>query len=329
MAVAYVQGLQGKDSRGGIVATLKHFAAHGASEGGRNRAPAHVLPRELREVHLFPFKAAIKIGRAGAVMNAYHALDGVPCAASKELLSEILRGEWGFDGVVISDFFSIRMLHTDQVVAEDRQKAGILALEAGLDVELPFVECYGENLIDAVKKGLVSEKRVDEAVRRHLRMRLRMGLFEDPFVAESNACDVFEIAEQRELAREVARQSIVLLKNEGQLLPLGRDVKKIALIGPSANSTRNLLGDYSYSAHVESPEDAVEIISILQEMQEAVGDSCEILYAPGWEILGSSTDGIVEAVQLAMEADVAIVVVGWYPRFSRLVQLGCLLPRSR
>ena len=252
MAVAYVKGLQGSDPKEGVLATLKHFVGHGAPEGGRNHSPVDVSERVLREVHMFPFEAAVRVAKAGSVMNAYHDIDGVPCAASRKLLTDILRGEWGFDGIVVSDYCSIRMLHTDHLVAEDLQQAGILAVEAGLDVELHFTECYGERLVDAVRKGLITEAAVDEAVRRHLRVKFLLGLFDDPFVDEERVAEAFESEEHRKLALEAARQSMVLLKNDNGLLPLSPKLKRIAVLGPSAHSTRNLLGDYAYSAHVES-----------------------------------------------------------------------------
>lgn len=179
-------------------------------------------------------------------------------------MTDILRGELGFDGIVVSDYNSIKMLHTEHRVAESKQHAGVLALEAGLDIELPKTDCYGE-LAAAVQSGQIAVEVIDQAVRRHLRLKFLLGLFENPYVREDHVIEVFETKEQRELARQLARESIVLLKNEGSLLPLDRsNLKSIALIGPSADSTRNMLGDYVYSAHVDSPEDAVPVVSIYE-----------------------------------------------------------------
>lgn len=161
MAVAYVKGLQGGDLREGVIATLKHFLGHGFPEGGLNHAPVNVSERELREMALFPYEAAIREGRAGSVMNAYHSIDGLPCGGSVEILTDLLRGELGFDGIVVSDYYSIGMLHREHRVAESLQMAGVIALEAGLDIELPETECYGERLVDAVQQGLISEATVD------------------------------------------------------------------------------------------------------------------------------------------------------------------------
>lgn len=153
MGVAYVKGLQGEDLKTGIIATVKHFAAHGFPEGGRNCAPVHVASREFREIFLFPFEAAVKLGGVFSLMNAYHEIDGVPCASSKMLLTDILRGEWGFKGFVVSDYFAVRMLENFHHTALDAKDAAIQALSAGIDVELPHADCYGSPLLEAVKKG--------------------------------------------------------------------------------------------------------------------------------------------------------------------------------
>lgn len=310
MVAAYVKGLQGNNLKEGIIATLKHFAGHGQPEGGRNHAPVNISPREFRETFLFPFEAGIRVAGAGSVMNAYHDIDGIPCAISRELLTDILRGEWGFDGIVVSDYWSIRMVYTDHKVAKDKQEAGIQALEAGLDIELPETECYGEKLIDAVHKGLISETVIDESVRRHLKAKFQLGLFEEPFVDTGKVIEVFETNEQRELAREAAVKSMVLLKNEDNLLPLDKNINSLAVIGPSADSTRNLLGDYAYSAHMETKEDAIPIVGILDGIKNKVSNETKIEYARGCNIMDPSKEKFAEAIEIAKNADVAIVVVG-------------------
>lgn len=198
IATAYIRGLQGDDLAKGIVATVKHFVAYPFSEGGRNCAPIHVGERELQDTFLYPFEVAIKEARAGSLMNAYHDLDGEPCAASRRLLTDILRGEWGFDGYVVSDYAAIDMLRGYHKVAASKKEAAIKALVAGIDVELPGVDCYGAPLIEAVREGLVSEELVDEAVRRHLRYKFKLGLFENPYVDEERVAELFETAGQRE-----------------------------------------------------------------------------------------------------------------------------------
>jgi len=324
MATNYIKGLhEGPDFTNSVFGTLKHFAGHGIAEGGRNHAPVYVTPRIFREVHLFPYEVAIKEANAKVVMNAYHDIDGVPCAASKELLTDVLRGELGFEGIVVSDYNSIKMLYTEHQVAESKQQAGILALEAGLDIELPKTDCYGELLVDAVKSGLISMETIDLAVRRHLELKFLLGLFDNPYVDEDKVIEVFETKEQRELARQIARESIVLLKNEGNLLPLDRTkLRSIALIGPSADNTRNMLGDYVYSAHVDSPEDAVPVVSILEGVKAKLGDQVCINYAQGCDIMGESTEGFAEAVAAAKQSDVAIVVVGGRSGLSGLINPG-------
>jgi len=324
MATHYIKGLQeGPDLTNSVLGTLKHFAGHGICEGGRNHAPVHIGQRNFRETHLFPYAAAIKEANVKSVMNAYHDLDGFPCAASKELLTDILRGELGFDGIVVSDYNSIKMLHTEHQVAESKQQAGVLALEAGLDIELPRTDCYGELLVEAARSGLISMETIDEAVRRHLQLKFLLGLFDNPYVNEKHVIEVFETKEQRELARQLARESIVLLRNNDNLLPLDRaKLKSIALIGPSADNTRNMLGDYVYSAHVDSLEDAVPVVSIYEGIKTKLGDTVDINYAKGCEIMDEDTSGFAEAITAAQNSDVAIVVVGGRSGLSGLVSPG-------
>lgn len=313
MVAAYVKGLQGNNLKEGIIATLKHFAGHSQPEGGRNKSPVNISPREFREIFLFPFEAGVRAAGAGSVMIAYHDIDGIPCAIYRELLTGILRGEWGFDGIVVADYGSIRMLYTDHKVAKDKQEAGVQALEAGLDIELPETECYGEKLIDAMHKGLISEAVIYESVKRHLKAKFRLGIFENPFVDTGKVIKIFETNEQRELAHEAAVKSMVLLKNEGNLLPLDKSINSLAVIGPSADSTRNLLGDYAYSTQVGVKEDAILIVSILDGIKNKVSNKTKIEYARGCDIMDSSKEGFAEAIEVARNADVAIVVVGGKP----------------
>lgn len=310
MADAYVRGLHGADLETGIAATLKHFAGHGVCEGGRNHAPVNLSEFELREQHLLPFEAVLKEQGVLSVMNAYHDWDGVPCAASRKLLTEILREQWGFQGVVVADYWSIPMLNTDHRVSPNEQISGVMALEAGLDIELPETQCYGEKLVEAVKEGLISEEVIDLSVERHLAVKFALGIFKKPIIPEVREAEQFETSTQRALAREAARRSMVLLKNEGNLLPLPKDLPSLAVIGPSAASTRNLLGDYAYSAHVNRAEDAVEVISVLEGIKSAVGETTEVIYAEGCTILGQDRSGIPEAVEAAEQADYVVLVVG-------------------
>jgi len=309
MAVAYISGLQGDDLRQGVIATAKHFAAHGWPEGGRNCAPVHLGPREFREIFLFPFEAAVRVARVQSIMNAYHDLDGIPCAASRELLTDILRGEWGFDGIVVSDYAAVHMLFNVHHVAANEKDAACQALYAGIDIELPDIQCYNR-LVEAVREGLISEALVDEAVRRVLTVKDRLGLFDNPFVDPDLAPSLFDCPEHRQLARLVAQKSIVLLKNEGNLLPLRKDLSSIAVIGPNANDPRNMLGDYAYMAHMNLSEPPIPIVTVLEGIKAKVSPNTKVLYAKGCEVFGGTTEGIPEAVEVAKQAEVVVLVVG-------------------
>lgn len=320
MATAYVKGLQGDSWKEGIIATVKHFTAYGISEGARNLGPAKVGERELREVFLFPFEVAIKEGNALSLMNAYHEIDGVPCASSKFLLTKILRWEWGFEGFVVSDYIAVRMLENFHKVARDAKEAAILALEAGIDIELPEVDCYGEPLIQAVKEGLISEEVINSAVERVLRAKFLLGLFEDTERDPKKVYEIFDAPKFRELAREVAKRSIVLLKNDGTL-PLSKDIKSIAVIGPNADNPRNLHGDYSYTAHIPSiaeafegvklSEDcAVRTVSILEGIRNKVSEGTQVYYAKGCDIISESKEGFNEAIEIAKKSEIIIAVMG-------------------
>jgi len=329
MGASYVKGLQGEDIRGGVIATLKHFVGYGLSEGGMNWAPSHIPPRMLREVFLYPFKEAIKEGGALSVMNSYQEIDGIPCGASEELLTDILRKEWGFEGIVVSDYVAIDMLQAYHQVASDKLGAARLALTAGIDVELPTYDCYAGPLKEQIENGRVSEELVDRAVSRILRLKVMLGLFENPYVEPEGTARVFDIPDQRELALEAARKSIVLLKNKDNILPLKKDIATIAVIGPNADSWRNLLGDYTYPAHVEfvtardsatgttrhdrddqADQTSVPVVSILEGIKAKVTANTKVLYAEGCEVNSASKDGFDEAVKAAQPADVAVVVVG-------------------
>ncbi len=329
LGVAYIKGLQGADLRHGVVATGKHFVGYGLSEGGMNWAPVHIPWRELHEVYLLPFEAAVREGKLASIMNGYHELDGIPCGASKELLTQILRDEWGFDGTVVSDYFAINMLSEYHHVAADKGEAAKIALDAGIDMDLPFTNAYGDPLRQAVQQGLVSEALIDRAVRRVLAQKFSLGLFENPYVDVEAVS--FDTPQQRQLAREIAKKSIVLLKNDGALLPLDKMLSSIAVIGPNADSIRNLFGDYSFPAHIEtliearnksnifqqplpddiqSPEDFISTCSILTAIRAKVNPDTQIHYARGCDVLDGATDGFAEAVEAAKQAQVAIVVVG-------------------
>ncbi|WP_265110786.1 glycoside hydrolase family 3 N-terminal domain-containing protein [Halosolutus halophilus] len=322
MASAYVDGLQCESNGDRVDATLKHFAGHGASAGGRNRASVDISPRAFRETHLFPFEAAIRNADAASVMAAYHDVDGIPCHASRHLLTDLLRDDWGFGGTVVSDGRGIEMLHTAHNVVESRQAAGVAAIKAGIDVELPERCCFGEGLRDAVRNGDLDEETVDRAVRRHLHQKAHLGLFAEDSDRRSVG-DAFEATDAasgdcrvRSLAREVACESIVLLQNRNDRLPLSRDVESIAVVGPNADEPRHLLGNYAYGA-AELRDSGVRIVTPLEGIRQRASDDVDVTHAKGCGIRGRRAQStpadegeIADAVDVTENADVVVACVG-------------------
>ncbi|GAB7018296.1 glycoside hydrolase family 3 N-terminal domain-containing protein [Halostagnicola bangensis] len=306
MARAYVNGLQGEGREDGISATLKHFVGHGATDGGKNRSSLNVGPRELREAHLFPYEAVISEANAESVMNAYHDIDGVPCASSEWLLTDLLRGEYGFDGTVVSDYYSVRHLVTEHGTANTKRKAGIQSLEAGLDIELPYTEYYGEHLVEAVEEGELAEETLEKSVRRVLREKLRKGVFDDSPVDPEAATDAFHTEEAREVTHEAARQSMTLLKNDDDLLPL--DVDSVAVVGPKADDPKELMGDYAYAAHYPEEKYEADAVTPLAALESRGG--LDVTYEQGCTISGPLTDGFDAATDAAEAADVVLAFVG-------------------
>lgn len=320
LGVAAVQGFQGTgltvDKRH-VVATLKHFAAHGQPESGTNVGPGNFSERLLREVFFYPFEIAVKEARVMSVMPSYNEIDGVPSHANKWLLQNILREEWGFDGLVVSDYFGINELMTRHNVAANQAGAAKRALEAGVDMELPHTQC-NNTLLQQIKDGLVSEATLDKAVARILKVKFLLGLFEDPYVNPDEAERVSETKESSKLALRAAHEAITLLKNENNLLPLDRNkIASIAVIGPNAGYVE--LGEYSGGP--------TRKISILQGIKDKVGNRIKVNYAEGCKITTSEQPSwfkddvrlsdpadddkrIAEAVKAAQASDVAVVVVG-------------------
>lgn len=314
IGVAYIRGLQGDDLRHGVAATTKHFAGYSFSEGGRNLAPAHVGPREMADVFLVPFEMAVRLGRVRSVMNAYHDNDGEPAAASRRLLTEILRDDWGFDGVVVSDYFAVEWLQLLHGVAASKADAAALALAAGIDVELPNPDCYLEPLGAALEAGLLDEAELDRAVGRVLSLKEELGLLDAPFVGKEGAAADLDPPEHRALSRRVAESSVVLLKNDGGLLPLSESLRSVAVIGPSAASRTAVLGNYCFDNHVAShlsprPE-GVRVVTIVEGITELLGERAAVEVVKGCEVLGEDRSGFPGAVEAARRADVAVVVVG-------------------
>jgi beta-glucosidase len=256
MSVAFTRGLQGtqglpgEELASGVLATGKHFLGYSMAEGGQNMAATHLGPRELYDVYATPFEAAIKLAGLASVMNSYSEADGVPVAASREILTGLLRGRMGFTGSVVSDYASVEFLHTRQRVAATPGEAGVLALSAGLDVELPKVYGYGTHLEEAVRSGTLAESVLDEAVRRVLVDKFKAGLFEDPYAIE-DAVKLTSVAREGDaLSRRLAEESITLLKNDG-LLPLPATARRIAVIGPNADDVMASFAAYTGPSQAE------------------------------------------------------------------------------
>ncbi len=282
IGVAAVHGFQGTEAVVGpshVLATLKHMTGHGQPESGTNVGPAPYGERTLRDVFLYPFEVAIKEGGARSVMPSYNEVDGLPSHANRWLLHDVLRGEWGFDGVIVSDWFAIAQLGEVHHVAADVGEAARRALAATVDIELPDVQAY-PTLVAQVREGRVTEAAIDDAVRRLLRAKFDLGLFDDPFVDPDRADRLSGSEASRSLALAAARQAITLLKNDPQLLPLRADrLSRVAVIGPHAAEV--LLGGYS-----GGPRHAV---SILEGIRARLGSRATVEYAEGTRITEDST----------------------------------------
>ncbi|HWR66500.1 MAG TPA: glycoside hydrolase family 3 N-terminal domain-containing protein [Bellilinea sp.] len=325
--IEYIHGLQGDDLATGVMATGKHFVAHSFSQGGLNCGPVHLGWRDLWDVYLAPFQAAIRDAGLASMMNAYPELDGEVVAASKTILTTLLREKLGFDGLVVSDYDAVVMIHNYHRAAETTRAAGVRALTAGIDVELPTVVCYGDDLKEAVTSGEISLEIVDQAVSRHLQKKFELGLFENPYINEGEVAAVFETKENRALAYQLACKSMVLLKNDG-LLPLTPEIKRLAVIGPNADSTRCLLGDYSFTATAEllsyapppgsafagisrekMQDPGVTMPTVLEGIRQAAA-ATTIQFVKGCEVNSSDESGFDAAVQAASQADAVILVLG-------------------
>jgi beta-glucosidase len=335
LGIAAVQGFQGDGSlrdKKHLIATLKHFAAHGQPESGNNCAPANVSERLLRETFLSTFKAALHTGGAMSVMASYNEIDGVPSHANRWLLRDVLRGEWGFDGFVVSDYYAIRELAErpelyGHHVAKDGKEAAQLAVRAGVNIELPEPDCYS-HLVELVREGGLRESELDDLVAPMLRYKFKLGLFEDPYVDPNHAEKLVGCDDHRNLALEAARQTITLLKNYANLLPLDvKKIKTIAVIGPNAD--RQLLGGYS-----GIPKHCT---TLLEGIRNRVGPQVEVLYHEGCKItVGGSWQqdevvpsdpaedrrSIAAAVEVAKRADIVVLSIGGNEQTSREAWMG-------
>ncbi|MFD1885850.1 glycoside hydrolase family 3 N-terminal domain-containing protein [Paenibacillus wenxiniae] len=310
LAVSAVRGLQGESlaAPDRVIATLKHFAGYGASEGGRNGAPVHMGLRELHEIDLLPFRKAVEAG-AASVMTAYNEIDGVPCTSNDYLLDEVLRKQWGFAGFVITDASAMNMLMQDHGhnVVETGEQATAISLSAGIDLEMSGY-MFSRYLSAALEQGLVHMEQLDRAAGRVLDMKFKLGLFDRPYVNPQIAEQVIHSQAHIDLAREVAREGMILLKNDAELLPLPATASgRIAVIGPNANKPYNQLGDYT------SPQPAGKIVTPLEGIRAhlaAAGQEERLLYAPGCRIKDGSLEGIPYALEVAAQADTIVLVLG-------------------
>ncbi len=334
MGVAAVKGFQGDGSfkkqpngradKKRVIATLKHFAAHGQPESGTNCGPVNVSERLLRDTFLYPFKKAIEEGNALSVMASYNEIDGIPSHANQWLLKKILREEWGFQGFVVSDYYAVTELNlrdeaVSHSVAKDKDEAAMIAVNSGVNIELPDPDCY-PNLVYLVKEGKIKESTIDELVGSLLKHKFLLGLFEDPYVDSDDVQTEVRLERERSLALKAAHQTITLLKNESNLLPLdlsNKDQKKktIAVIGPNADY--KLLGGYSGKPKYYT--------SVLEGIRSKAGDNFNIIYSEGCKITAKGAWDvdeiefpnpeenkklIKEAVETALKSDIVVLAVG-------------------
>ena len=349
MATAMVKALQTDDLRGGILCTEKHYVGHGVTEGGLNMARNLVSERDLLEIHCKPFQAAITEADLGGVMSSYCNWDSQPVTGSKKALTDILRGALGFTGIAVSDYLAVDRLVDPFHVAENFEEAGIRALKAGLDVEYPRPKGFSYKLKEAVEDGRLSMDEIDQAVRRVLRQKFRLGLFEDPYPHLPELKKTLHLRSTDELNEKMALESITLLKNSAGLLPLSKDVKKIAVIGPHADSLRSWFGTFCYPASLDMTmareedgqvfeEPGLIIYDIEQSYTGQIRDSsprlerrlkkeftkcmtlkdavaaylpdAEVTWAGGINKAGTETGGMEEALRIAAEADVVLLTLG-------------------
>ncbi len=303
LSTAFVKGMQGEKQNDGlhIYSTLKHFAAYGIPEGGHNGQRAVIGTRQLFSHHLLPFKKAVQAGVA-SIMTSYNSIDGIPCTSNKYLLTDVLRKQWGFKGCVFSDLFSIDGIANTHKVAKDVKEAGKLSLEAGVDIDLG-ANAYGEKTLQLIKEGLLDKSYLDSAVANVLRLKFNMGLFENPYVSPEKAKKEVRSEEHKAIVRQVAREAIVLLKNDG-ILPLSKTIKSIAVIGPNADNAYNQLGDYT------AFQSQKEIITPLEGIKKAVSLETKINYVKGCSIRDTINYDIQSAIKAVESSDVAILFVG-------------------
>jgi len=316
LGAAYVRGLQSA----GVIATLKHFAGYSASRAARNHAPVSMGRRELLDIILPTFETAVALAGARSVMNSYSDVDGVPAGADPWLLTEVLRDEWGFTGTVVSDYWAVPFLATMHRLAPDAEEAGILALRAGIDVELPDTLGFGQHLVERVRRGEVPEALVNRAARRLLRQKIELGLLDPQWTPEASvsaaAATDLDSPANRALAREMAERSVVLL-DAGTALPLlgeGRPaLRRIAVVGPCADDPRTFMGCYAFPNHVLPRYPGrglgVEVQSGVDALRAELPD-LEVIHEQGCAVQGTDRSGFAAAVAAARDADLCVAFVG-------------------
>lgn len=304
MAAASVRGFQGTDLSDPetLLACPKHFVAYGLSEAGRDYAKVDVSEKSLREVFLPPFDAAIRDAGALSIMSAFNTINGIPASAHPFTLKKILREEWGFAGFVVSDWGCVAELVTHGFAARP-EEAVIQAIHNGIDMEMES-GLYGKYLVELVAQGKVAEPWIHEAARRILRIKFMLGLFERPYFDPQRAEEEILREEHIAFAREVARRSIVLLKNDDDLLPIRKDLQSVAVIGPLADDRESPLGLWSKQGN---PED---VVTVLEGVRAAVSPGSEVRFVPGCDLEARGTEGFAEAVRAARESEVALLVLG-------------------
>lgn len=305
IAAARVKGFQGNhlNDKDSIMACAKHFAAYGAAEAGRDYNTVDISERTLREIYLPPYKGAVDAG-VKSVMTSFNEIAGVPSTANKKLVTTILRKEFGFQGMVVSDWTSINEL-IPHGIAGNRTEAGILALNAGVDMDM-VSEIYVKDLPSLVRANQISQKTIDDAVRRVLRVKYELGLFDDPYRNSDLEREKTAILnpDHRAVARKVAQKSIVLLKNEKDILPLSKTIITLAVIGPLADNQKELLGSWSALGKAE------DVVTVIEGIRKKVSAQTKIVYAKGCDIQEECGEDLTEAKSVANQADVVIVVVG-------------------
>lgn len=326
MGAAAIRGLQGSAdgtiAENHVGATLKHFVGHGQKEGGRNKAPANIAPRILRDLHIEPFRIAVRESSPRGIMPSYNEVDGIPMHMNTLMLQGLLREEFGFDGMMVSDYQGVKEIRELHKISPDDKTSALLAFKAGVEFDLPDGACFSY-LPELVKEGKVSEKELDKAVAKILRLKFELGLFESPYVDVEEARKVSKNKEHKELARKVAQESIVLLKNEQNILPLDPEkYKRIAVVGPNANDTR--IGEYSGIPYYK--------VTVLEGMRKRFGEQ-NVVYSEGCKITNNHTADsretwfkpidentfpaeaenmkrIEKAVRIARQADIVVLVIG-------------------